>query len=252
MQPATVSPPTFFRILGDETRLAVVRMLRLTDMTVAQIGQRLHLPQNAVSYHLRLLREAGLLRARRSSHDSRDHYYALAHGALHAAWRTAEAAVLHGGLTLGATAPARGMRVLFVCTHNSARSQLAEALLRQSAGTWAEAASAGTRPAGLHPETARLLAELGADPARHWSKPLDAVAGPFDLAVTVCDTAREECPVADLAPRWLHWSLPDPLSAPPDAQREAFRAVFAELQERVSALVPALGKDSAPAPEARR
>lgn len=187
----------FFQALADETRLAILRQLVLTDLTAGEIGANLGLPQNAVSYHLRQLRDAGLLRGRPSSRDARDIYYALDLGRLEALYHAAGAA-LHPALPPGArAAPAEGpkLRLLFLCTHNSARSQLAEALARRIGGDGVEADSAGRDPRCLHPYTIRLLQDWGVDATRYAPKAVDQFLDQsFDYVITVCDRVREDCP----------------------------------------------------------
>ncbi len=131
-------------------------------------------------------------------------------------------------------------RVLFVCTGNSARSQIAEALLRERGGDAFEAHSAGTEPAGLNPLTVRVLAEDGIDVRDAESTHVDAYVGaPWDYVITVCDRARESCPVFPHAGDQLHWSLEDPAAAGGDeAQRlDAFRATREEVRARIEAFV---------------
>lgn len=229
-----------FKALADDTRLTLLRLLAHTDLTVAELQPAVGLPQNLVSYHLRLLREAGLLRAHRSSHDGRDVYYGLdpaGAGLL----RVAMAEVLGEGAN-AATLPQRAATsVLFLCTHNSARSQLAEALLRRAGGDDLTVASAGTEPGTLHPETARLLAGWGIDPGSHHSKGLNTLAGQrFDWVITVCDRAREQCPADFAAPHRLHWSLPDPAAQPAAEQPTAFSRTATDLQARIARLLPLL------------
>lgn len=134
------------------------------------------------------------------------------------------------------------MRVLFLCTGNSARSQMAEGWLRHLSGGWVEAASAGTEPKGLHPLAVRVMAERGVDLSGHRSKPLTEVAEEaFDLVVTVCDRARQACPTFPGA-RTLHWDVPDPaaVDGPEEAVLRAFRDVRDELERRVQALLRSL------------
>jgi len=135
------------------------------------------------------------------------------------------------------------MRVLFVCTGNSARSQMAEGWLRHLSGGRVEAASAGTEPKGLHPLAVRVMAERGVDVSGQRSKPLSEVADQaFDLVVTVCDRARQNCPVFPGA-RTLHWDLPDPASVDgPEEALRLFREVRDELERRVRALLRSLGE----------
>jgi arsenate reductase (thioredoxin) len=117
-------------------------------------------------------------------------------------------------------------RVLFLCTGNSARSQMAEGLLRHLAGDRFEVFSAGTKPAGLNPNAVKAMAELGIDISAHRSKSVDEFAGaPFAYVITVCDNAREACPFFPGAGEQLHRSFEDPARAPAEAQLEAFRRV---------------------------
>src|SRR5918994_1611700 len=105
-------------------------------------------------------------------------------------------------------------RVLFLCTHNSARSQMAEGLLRHLGGDRFEAYSAGTEATRVRPLAISAMNELGIDIARQESKTLDRYLGePFDAVITVCDDAAEACPVFPGAERRLHWSFPDPSKA---------------------------------------
>lgn len=117
-------------------------------------------------------------------------------------------------------------RVLILCTGNSARSQMAEGLLRHLAGDRFEVFSAGTRPAGLHPLPVEVLREVGIDISDHRSKSVDEFAGqPFDCVITVCDNARESCPVFPGAGRLIHHSFPDPAAYTGCRQSAAFRQV---------------------------
>ncbi len=105
-------------------------------------------------------------------------------------------------------------RVLFLCTHNSARSQMAEGLLRHLGGDRCEAFSAGTEATHVRPLAIRAMAELGIDITRQESKTLDRYLDqPFDMVITVCDRANEACPVFFGAKERRHWSLPDPSRA---------------------------------------
>jgi len=128
-------------------------------------------------------------------------------------------------------------RVLFVCTHNSARSQMAEGLLRHLAGDRFEVVSAGTEATSIRPEAIEAMAELGVDISGQESKTLERYVGePFDYVVTVCDDANEACPVFPGAKHRLHWSLRDPSRAEgTDEERlEVFRKVREEIQARIS------------------
>jgi arsenate reductase len=125
-------------------------------------------------------------------------------------------------------------KVLFLCTGNSARSQMAEALLPLIAGDHFEAASAGTSPAGLNPMTIEIMQELGVDMRQHRSKHVDEFRGhDFDYVITVCDRAKETCPVFPNARNLRHWSFDDPAAAAPENRRETFRRVREEIAERI-------------------
>jgi len=128
--------------------------------------------------------------------------------------------------------------VLFLCTHNSARSQMAEGFLRALAGDRFEVASAGTEARGVNPLAARVMAEAGVDLAGHTSKTLDRFVGePWDYVVTVCDSANEACPVFPGAAQRLHWSFDDPSAAGgAEAERLAvFRRIRDEIRARIGA-----------------
>ena len=125
-------------------------------------------------------------------------------------------------------------RVLFLCTGNSARSQMAEALLGLIAGDHFEAESAGTHPAGLHPLTIECMKELGVDIRNYRSKSLGEFVGQsFHYAITVCDRAKESCPVFPKAVHIRHWSFDDPAVAPLETQVEVFRRVRDEIADRL-------------------
>jgi arsenate reductase len=141
------------------------------------------------------------------------------------------------------------LRVLFVCTGNSARSQMAEALLRRLGGPTFEVFSAGTEPKGVNPLTVRVLSEAGIDISGARSKSTGAFLGqPFDYVVTVCDRAREACPYFPGAGRTLHWSFDDPAEATgTDEQRLAvFRRVMGEIRSAVETLIPEVLEERGP------
>jgi arsenate reductase (thioredoxin) len=127
-------------------------------------------------------------------------------------------------------------RVLFLCTHNSARSQMAEGLLRALGGERFEAFSAGTEATQVRPLAIRAMAELGIDIAGHESKTLNRYLDQsFDKVITVCDQANEACPVFFGARQRLHWSFPDPSTATgtPAQQLEVYRQVRDALRDRI-------------------
>ncbi len=128
------------------------------------------------------------------------------------------------------------IRVLFVCTHNSARSQIAEALLKRYAGDEFEVFSAGTEATGVRPLAIRVLAEQGIDWSHAESKTIDRFLGePFDYVVTVCDRARQACPVFPGSTRTLHWGLDDPseVEGSEEERLAAYRRTGVELSQRL-------------------
>lgn len=127
-------------------------------------------------------------------------------------------------------------RVLFVCTHNSARSQMAEGLLRAAAGERYRVDSAGTEATAVRPEAIAAMRELGIDISAQRSKTLDQFLGePIDWLITVCDQAVEACPTLPGVERQLHWSVEDPsaVEGDPDRRMAAFRSARDELSGRI-------------------
>ena len=213
-------------------------------------------PQNLVSYHLRRLRDGGLVAARRSSADGRDNYYSIdlercrdelnaAGGALHPALTTGHAAAVPPRAR--STTPTR---VLFLCTGNSARSQIAEALLvHLSAGT-IDAVSAGSSPQPLHPNAVRAMERRGIDISACRSKHIDDLNRQrFDHVITLCDRVREVCPEFPSHPNLVHWSLPNPADSqrPDEATYPDFELTAVELETRIGFLLASLDP-SAPSP----
>jgi thioredoxin type arsenate reductase len=141
----------------------------------------------------------------------------------------------------------RRLKVLFLCTHNSARSQLAEAILRHFVHDRVEVQSAGMVATRVHPLAIEVAAEHGLDLSSHRSKAVDEVAGErFDLVITVCDDARESCPVLPGTPEQLHWSIPDPAAVEgnEEEKRNAFRRAYETLVERIRGLLELIDRRS--------
>lgn len=135
------------------------------------------------------------------------------------------------------------VRVLFLCTHNSARSQMAEGLLRSLGGAQFESFSAGTEATHVRPLAIKAMAELGVDISRQRSKVLtEYLQQPFDYVVTVCDQANESCPVFPGAAQRLHWSFPDPSRAVGDeaAQLATYREVRDAIAGRLREWIPSV------------
>ncbi len=135
------------------------------------------------------------------------------------------------------------MKVAFICTANSARSQMAEGLLRALAGGAVEAFSAGTRPSRLHPRAIEVMREIGLDISGQRSKGISELPADLDVVITVCDSAAAECPVVPGKARRYHWPIPDPAAAfgPPEEIQAAFRAARDELRARVLELLEGAG-----------
>jgi protein-tyrosine-phosphatase len=220
----------------------------------ALVGQR----QSLTSYHLAQLREGGLVTTRRSSADGRDTYYSLDLVACRDGLAGAGAA-LHPGLRLlpaplaprpdgpGRRPGRPPVRVLFLCTGNSARSQLAEAIAQQRGGSRVEAASAGSHPTALHPHAVRVMRERGMDIGDRRAKHLSEFAEQrFDHVVSLCDRVREVCPDFLGHPAVAHWSIPDPAGeAVADEQSyAAFVRTADELNTRIQFLLYAIEHSS--------
>src|ERR1700754_4027408 len=213
----TASPPRFVRLAGHPLRWRLLSELARSDRRVGELCALARRRQSLVSYHLRLLRDGGLVSARRSAADGRDTYYVLDLA------RCGELLASTGGAlhpTLGAAGPAqeRGVaraRVLFLCTGNSARSQMAEALCGRLSGGAVSAVSAGSHPKALHPNAVRVMRDRGIDISGRRSKHLNEFADRrFDFVISLCDRVREVCPELHGPPELVHWSIPDPAREP--------------------------------------
>lgn len=236
------SPPPFLGLAGETLRWGLLCELARSDRRVGELVAAVGQPQNLVSYHLRKLRSGGLVTSRRSSADGRDTYYSL-DLARCAALLTEAGATLHPGLRLGpapeaATDTVSG-RVLFLCTGNSARSQMAEALLAHR-GPRIAVFSAGSHPKQVHPNAVAVMRDHGIDLSGRRSKHLDEFAGQrFDHVISLCDRVREICPRFPGWPEPVHWSMPDP-SASGDtraATYPAFQRTAEQLAIRIGYLL---------------
>ncbi len=236
-------PPDLLKMLAHDLRWRLVQLLAHSDLRVQELAEAMARPLNLVSYHLAQLRRSALVTERRSDSDGRDIYYSLDLPRLQNLYRTAGAA-LHpavagwgeSGAAIPLLAPRHSpLRILFLCTHNSARSQMAEALLRQLGGAAVEVYSAGSVASAVHPLAVETMRAHDIDISSQQSKHVDSFAGQsFDYVITVCDRMRELCPVFPGGPDQMHWSIADPaMVTGDDAQRAAFAAVAAELTERV-------------------
>ena len=245
------APPSFVRLAGHPLRWRLLGELARSDRRVRELVSLVGQPQNLVSYHLGRLRAERLVAARRSTFDARDAYYHLDLANCADALAAAGLA-LHPGLQLApvpAATPVRHCRVLFLCTGNSARSPVAEELLRQRAAR-IEVASAGSRPKPLHPDTVRVLRAYGIELADRPPQHLSAYEHQrFDYVITLCDKVREVCPEFPGQAEQVHWSIPDPAASAGTGQDTypAFERMAAELETRIGFLLATIGAASAPA-----
>ncbi|MDQ1249926.1 MAG: ArsR family transcriptional regulator, arsenate/arsenite/antimonite-responsive transcriptional [Actinomycetota bacterium] len=202
--------------LGDPVRLGLVDLLGVQDLSPAALSAELGIPGNLLAHHLKVLERAGLIARTTSRNDRRRTYVRLVPTAL-------------VGL-LPAPAPVAASRVVFVCTHNSARSVMAEAAWRAVSDV--PTASAGTDPGSrFHPRATAALRRAGWRVGHGRPRRIDEVLEPEDLVVSVCDAVNED--VAALPNRRLHWSIPDPSAIDTD---EAFTDALAEVRQRTAQL----------------
>lgn len=242
-------PPGFLKLISHPVRWNLLQLLAHSDLRVQELVQGTGEPQNLVSYHLQALREQKIIHNHRSIADGREVYYSLNMDRVRSLYRSSGEA-LHPALNtrdgLPAAGPAERARVLFLCTHNSARSQMAEGLLRARSSGQIEVYSAGTEPTEVHPLAIRALSEMNIDIQRHRSKGMQAFLDQsFDYIITVCDRAREACPTFPGDPAKIHWSFPDPAAVEGSvAERvEAFRKTAVQLNTRIGYLLLMIQRD---------
>jgi protein-tyrosine-phosphatase len=247
------APPSFLQLAGHPLRWGLLSELASSDRQVRELTQVLGKPQNLVSYHLGRLRAGRLVSMRRSSADGRDAYYSVdlarcgellagAGEALHPALALAPP-VREGDASSG-----RRARVLFLCTGNSTRSQMAEALLLNRAADSVEARSAGSHPKSVHPNAVRAMRERDIDITGNRSKHLGRFARRrFDYVITLCDRVREVCPEFPGHPERIHWSIADPAlqGETDEASYPAFQCTAAEIETRVGFLLHVIRQRSA-------
>jgi protein-tyrosine-phosphatase/DNA-binding transcriptional ArsR family regulator len=234
------APPEFLRLAAHPVRWRLLGELARSDRRGQELTARVGERQSLVAYHLGQLRRAGVVGAHRSLADGRDVYYRL-DVARCGELLSSAAASLHPALA-GAGArvtAARPARVLFLCTGNSARSQIAEALLRARAGERVSVASAGSEPRPVSPLVLDVLRSRGIEPGAPRSEHVDAVSdGTFGLVVTLCDRVREACPDVEPGAEHIHWSVPPPDHDDP----AALDALADDLEARIGFLLPLLGR----------
>ena len=223
----------------------------MSDRAVRELTGITGEPQNLVSYHLRRLRDGGLVRSRRSAADGRDTYYAVDLVSCQDQLQAAGHA-LHPALSVAADSSVKVVarrRVLFLCTGNSARSQIAEALIEHLSDGMVTAASAGSHPKALHPDAVRVMRTRGIDISGNRTKHLEEfVSQRFDRVITLCDRVREVCPEFPSRPTLVHWSIADPARE----SRSAFERTAAELETRIRFLLPLLADTDRTTTKTRR
>jgi ArsR family transcriptional regulator, arsenate/arsenite/antimonite-responsive transcriptional repressor / arsenate reductase (thioredoxin) len=225
------------KLIADETRWRILRALRGCDRHVGEIVAQTGLPQNLISYHLGVLRQANLVQQHRSDADGRAIYYGAKLSELRVLYQQ-----IGADLAIPSQRPITGLpatTVVFLCRANSARSQIAEGWLRSLSGGRISVRSGGTQPAQVHPIAVQVMAEVGIDIGHQQAKSINSLAALTpDVVVTVCDIAREECALWPDVGDHLHWSIPDPAAVTGDAERlTAFRSVRDEIQQRVEGLL---------------
>jgi ArsR family transcriptional regulator, arsenate/arsenite/antimonite-responsive transcriptional repressor / arsenate reductase (thioredoxin) len=243
-------PPDFLKLLAHDLRWGLVSALARSDHRVNELVRLLDQPMNLVSYHLKQLRDQHLVAERRSSADGRDVYYSLDLDLLRTRY-FATGAALHPALSIGDSANSDAAevrpqtRVLFLCTHNSARSQMAEGILRHLGGEHIAAFSAGSEPSQVHPQAVRAMAALDMDISQQQSKHLDTLANQsFDYIITVCDRVREVCPLFPTDTERIHWSFADPAAVDDQAARaRAFQQTAQQLVTRVRHLLSLIDQE---------
>lgn len=243
-------PPRLLQLAAHPLRWRLLRALANGDLIVQELTERVSAPQNLVSYHLAKLRSGGVVSARRSSADRRDTYYTLDLAQFESAL-SATGRALHPGLettTKLQVLPARQQRVLFLCTGNSARSQMAQALMRYLSGGKIEATSAGAQPRNLHPLAVSTMREMyGLDISDQKSRAIGTVTDQeFDWIISLCDRMRETCTDFANVSGVTHWSIANPSDEPSAADApEHFRQMARQLETRIRFFLARLAASSA-------
>jgi ArsR family transcriptional regulator, arsenate/arsenite/antimonite-responsive transcriptional repressor / arsenate reductase (thioredoxin) len=241
------SVPDFLKLLAHDLRWKIVTLLARGDYNGLEFVRLLGQPQNLVSYHLRKLHEQNLVREHHSTADERSIYYSLDLDTVRSLYQSAGEAlhpalgVIEAHLPPAEALPHQdALRILFLCTENSARSQMAEALLRHLSHGRIDAYSAGSHPTQVHPLARQVLAERGISTEGLRSKSIDEFAGQsFDVIVTVCDRVRESCPTFPGDPECIHWSFADPAAVEGslEERHRAFEQTSLQLTTRLRFLL---------------
>lgn len=230
----------FFRLLADPVRCAILMRLARSDERVSELSNIIRQPRETVAAALADLESAGLVTSRISDAGAGERYYQLNLDQLQQRYASA-GMMIHPTLGQGIaaaeeeTAPRAKPRILFLCTHNSARSQMAEGLLREFSHGSIDVFSAGSQPDEVHPLAIETMDSMRIDirgqRSKHYEEFLDQS---FDYVITVCDRARETCPVFPGLKESIHWSIPDPAAVEDEAERRrAFHQTATQLANRI-------------------
>lgn len=240
-------PNKLFRLLGHKLRWQLLSLLSGSDRNVQDLVRSLKEKQNLVTYHLKSLEKAKLVSEHRSIADGREIYYSLNLAELQRLFFTA-GGTLHPALNPEGKADGDGLyaklkapvKVLFLCTRNSARSQMAEGILRSLGGDLVEVYSAGNTPTTINQLAIRAMETMNIDIHGQNSKSMEQFLDKkFDFVITVCDRAKESCPIFPGDPNQIHWSFPDPSEATgsEEARYKIFTQIAAELNRRIGYLL---------------
>jgi ArsR family transcriptional regulator, arsenate/arsenite/antimonite-responsive transcriptional repressor / arsenate reductase (thioredoxin) len=249
LHPGTeLSPLSFFQLAGHPMRWRLLGELARCDRRANELAKLVGRPNSLVSYHLSRLHDSQLVWIRRSSANDHDYYYGV-DLALCGEMLAQAGHALHPSLRLRPPQdvwPDRPegprMRVLFLCTGNSTRSQIAQALIEHADST-IEALSAGSQPKAVHPNAVSVMREYGIDIAGRQPKHIsEFISQRFDFVISLCDKVREVCPEFPGQPRLIHWSIADPASEHGTNSEiyPAFQATAAELKTRIRFLLHVL------------
>jgi ArsR family transcriptional regulator, arsenate/arsenite/antimonite-responsive transcriptional repressor / arsenate reductase (thioredoxin) len=240
--------PDIFKLLSTDLRWQLLKALSQSDLRVQELTEIVGQPQNLISYHLQKLHGAGLVLEHRSIADGREIYYGINLNKIQSLFLEIQN-TLHPGLISAGNGEYTGpsFKILVLCTHNSARSQMAEGFLRAKSQGRLDVVSAGADPQLINPFAIQVMAEYGIDIHSYQSKSQERyIEQSFNTVITVCDRARETCPIFPGNPILMHWSIADP-TAPtisPQTQLEQFQMTAQELGERIDFFLAGIGKQN--------
>ncbi|MBC8163808.1 MAG: protein tyrosine phosphatase [Roseiflexaceae bacterium] len=250
--PLSLAPLATITLLANGLRWNILKTLAQSDMPLGALSDALGFPPDVLRAALVPLREAGLILERQSDTGADEIFLRTDLQRLRDLYMTAGAdmhpAVVDATIDLEPPSEQRP-RILFLCTRNSARSQIAEALLRTLSKGTIDVMSAGAQPGDVHPMTKQVLAPY-TDVEQLRAKPVSTFTGQaFDYVITVCDKAREVCPTFPGATQMLHWSTPDPVAVEGTiaTKQRAFNATITELTNRIRYLLIFIERDQSAA-----